>query len=183
MIPSHVSAAKENRAVARLAEIVALEWGYPPDKAKQIKTVAALHDVGKLKIPESILNKPGKLDASEFELMKTHTILGAEMLSSIRGVLGEMAVKTALWHHEHWDGNGYWGVPSFYLPDYVNITAISDVFTALIAERPYKAAFPPEEALAYIQDQAGLQFSSELVGAFVPLILSDVRVPAVFTGS
>jgi HD-GYP domain-containing protein (c-di-GMP phosphodiesterase class II) len=112
--------------------------------------------------------------------MKTHTKLGAAMLSSIQGVLGEMATLTALYHHEYWNGKGYWGVPSFYLPDYVNITAISDVFTALLSARPYKAGWPPEDALAYIQNQSGTQFSDELVRIFIPLIWNDNRVPEIY---
>jgi len=172
----------EDKAVGRLSEILAAECGYDPAAARQIRAAAALHDVGKRKIPKSILNKPGKLDAHEFEIMKTHTKLGVEMLSSIQGTLGEMATLTALYHHEHWDGNGYWGVPVNYLPDYVGIVAICDVLTALLSVRPYKGAWPPEEAFAYIQNQAGTQFSDELVGIFVPLIRNDERVSAIFNG-
>lgn len=156
--------------------------GIPPAKARQIRAAAALHDVGKIKIPQSILDKPGKLNAREFEIMKTHTLLGAEMLSSLRGVLGAMAVKTALFHHEHWDGTGYWGVPAFLLPGYINITAICDVFTALVSERPYKEAWPPRKAVAYIEKQAGTRFSPELASVFLSLIQNESRVPAIFTG-
>ena len=168
--------------MARLSEIVALETGISPEKARQIRTAAALHDIGKQKIPESILNKPGKLSAGEFEVMKTHTLLGAEMLTAMKGALGAMAVKIALFHHEFWDGNGYWGVPVSCLPDFVGITSICDVFTALTAVRCYKAAWPPEDALVYIQNQAGTQFSGELVGVFLPLVRNDSRVADIFTG-
>jgi len=172
----------ENRAVARLSELLALEMGVSPATARQIRAAAGLHDIGKQKIPKSILYKPGKLDAQEFEIMKTHTKLGAAMLSSIQGILGEMATLTALYHHEWKNGAGYWGVPSYYLPDYVNITAICDVFTALVTERPYKGAWPPEEALAYILNQAGTQFSDDLVGVFIPLVRNEERVSALFEG-
>jgi putative two-component system response regulator len=154
--------------------------GASPAAARQIKSAAAMHDAGKLRIPESILNKPGKLSAREYGIMKTHTILGAEMLSTVQGALGAMAMMTALYHHEHWDGNGYWGVPAHWLPGYVNITAICDVFTALIAERPYKGAWPPQKAVDYIQSKAGTQFSPDLVSAFLSLIRNDRRVPDIF---
>jgi putative two-component system response regulator len=172
----------ENKTVARLSELLALRMGAPPEKARQIRAAAALHDIGKQKIPESILNKPGKLTAREFGIIKNHTLLGAETLTAMQGELGAMAVKIALFHHEHWDGNGYWGVPCCCLPDYVGITAICDVFTALMAARCYKDAWPPEEALAYIQKQSGTQFSGELTGAFITLIRNDERVSDIFKG-
>jgi putative nucleotidyltransferase with HDIG domain len=80
----------ENIAVGRLSELLALERGYTPEKARQIKNAAVLHDIGKLKIPESILNKPGKLNDKEYEIIKKHTKYGAEMVSSIKGELGKM---------------------------------------------------------------------------------------------
>jgi len=173
----------ENKAVARLSELLALEMGASPAKARQIKSAAALHDIGKQRIPPYILNKPGKLDANEFEIMKNHTKLGVEMLSSIQGALGEMATMTALYHHE-WQNpslGGYWGVSMYYLPDYVGIVSICDVFTALVARRAYKEPWPPTEALAYIGQQAGTQFSEELAEVFLRLIRDDSRVPAIFT--
>jgi putative nucleotidyltransferase with HDIG domain len=172
----------ENKAVARLSELLALEMGVSPAKARQIKSAAALHDIGKQRIPPYVLNKPGKLDAHEFEIIKNHTKLGVEMLSSIQGALGEMATMTALYHHE-WHNpsfGGYWGVPTGYLPDYVSIVSICDVAVALVSKRSYKEPWPPVEVLAYIQNQAGTQFSEELVGVFIPLILNDSRVPAIF---
>jgi len=170
----------ETKAMARLSELLALEMGVCPEMARQIRAAAALHEVGKQKIPKSILNKPGKLDAHEFEIVKNHTKLGVEMLSSIQGTLGERASMIALFHHEYWNGKGYWGIPSYYLPDYVNIAAICDVFTALLAVRPYKDAWPPEEALAYIQCQSGVQFSDDLVRIFIPLVQNDNRVREIY---
>ena len=172
----------ENKAVAALSELMALEMGICPATARQIRTAAALHDVGKQKIPESILNKPGKLNAHEFEIMKTHTKLGAETLISIQGTLGEMVRAAAYLHHEWHDPSfgGYWGISTSYLPGYISIISICDVFTALMAKRCYKEPWPPEKAIAYIQQKAGTQFSNELVGVFIPLIRNDNRVPAIF---
>jgi putative two-component system response regulator len=173
----------ENEAVGRLAEIIALERGYTPATARQVKTVAALHDVGKQRIPKSILDKPGKLNADEFEIIKTHTKLGAEILTAMQGNLGEMARITSLFHHE-WinpSAGGYWGVSALYLPDYVSIVSVADVYLALLSKRVYKEAWSESDALKYIENQAGTQFSRELVNDFISLINHGGCVPAVFT--
>jgi putative nucleotidyltransferase with HDIG domain len=106
----------EEKAVARLSELIALACGAPPAEAKQIGVASALHDIGKQKIDPAILNKPGKFTAREFEIMKTHTVLGAEMLRSFQGALGEKARLIAQYHHERWDGRGYWGKQAGELP-------------------------------------------------------------------
>ena len=122
----------EDKATARLAEFLALECGICPSMAEKIRIAAALHDLGKQKIPASILNKPGKLSPKEHRIMKTHTTLGAEMLASIQGELGVMARATALYHHEYYDGSGYFGKRTEELPFYLPIVTISDIFIALI---------------------------------------------------
>ena len=172
--------ADEEKVVARLAEIIALECGIAPAKAKQIRVAASLHDIGKLRIPAEILNKPGKLTAAEFDVIKTHTTLGEAMLKSIQGELGELARLIARYHHEWYSGRGYWGRFTHEFPAAVSITAIADVFTALCFDRPYKSAWPPEEALAYIQKQSGAQFDPLLVEVFLPLVRDDSRVSAIF---
>ena len=141
-----------------------------------------MHDVGKQKIPGSILNKPGKLTAQEFEIIKTHTFLGEETLRNIKGDLGEMARTCCLYHHEWFDGGGYWGKRIDSLPFYVQFVAISDVFIALVSKRAYKHAWHPDEAMDYIQNKAGTQFSPELVSVFLSLVQSDSRVPAFSMG-
>jgi putative two-component system response regulator len=164
---SHYDEAKD---VGRLAEIVALHCGVHPAVARQLRTAAPLHDVGKSKIPSDILEKPGKLNQQEYEIMKNHTVIGAELLKSIQGGLGVMARKIALYHHEWYDGSqGYWGKRTDELPFYVSFVAISDVYIALINERSYKHAWTPEEAVDYIIEQSGAQFNPALVNVFVPL--------------
>lgn len=169
----------ENRLVAQLAELFSLRQGVTPKVAKQIKISASLHDVGKQKIPENILYSPGKLDKQEFEIMKTHTTLGAEILQNIQGELGVMARKTALYHHEWYNGKGYFGKPSGELPVYVAITSICDVFIALVSKRVYKSAWTLNESLEYIQNQAGTQFDPKLVKGFVSLIRKEPRVSVI----
>ena len=172
----------EERAVGLLSEIIALRCGVHYAKARQIRIAAALHDIGKLKIPDGILLKPGELDAREFEIIKTHTVMGAKMLASVQGELGVMARACCEWHHEWHNGGGYWGRRMGDLPYYLPFVAISDVFTALVSKRPYKDAWPPHKAVDYIQKQAGTQFSPELVRTFLSLIRSDERIAAIFNG-
>jgi putative two-component system response regulator len=167
--------------VARIAEIMALEQGVSSASASQIRAASVLHDIGKIRIPAAILNKPGKRDAREFEIMKTHTTMGAELLSSITGNLGTMSRAACLWHHEHHNGGGYWGKTSPELPPYVPIISIADVFVALVSRRPYKEAWPLKQAVEYIENQAGTQFSPELVKLFTALIRLDGRLKAIYS--
>jgi len=135
-----------------------------------------MHDIGKIGIPDNILLKPGKLDPNEWETMKTHTTIGATILSGSNSDLLEMARSIALSHHEKWDGSGY---PSNLAGDDIplvgRIVALADVFDALTSERPYKKAWPIEAALEYIREQKGKHFDPDLVDAFssiVPQILT-----------
>jgi putative two-component system response regulator len=174
----------ENRAVGQLSELMALEHGYSPIEAKQIKAAAILHDIGKQKISKQILDKPGKLTAREFAVIKQHTKIGAEMLTCIKGDIGYMARLVCEYHHEFENSKGYWGVPASYLPDYVKFVSLADVYTALISsERPYKEAWTQDNALSYIQEQAGTRYKAVLVDVFVNLIRHDSRVPAIFSAA
>ena len=165
-----------------LSEIIALENGFIPTKATQIRIAATLHDVGKQQIPETILSKPSKLTKEEFEIIKAHTILGANMLKTIKGDIGIITRACCMYHHEWFDGKGYWGKRLNELPLYISFVAISDVFSALISKRPYKNAWPLHEAMQYIQNKAGTQFSPELVNMFQKLILNDNNIPAIIYG-
>ena len=111
----------EDKAVARLAEILALKCGIHPITARQIRIAARLHDIGKQRIDPGIVQKPGKLNEREFAIMKTHTILGAQMMSSLRGSIGEVITNTCLYHHEIWGGGGYLGKSAADVPGYVFI--------------------------------------------------------------
>jgi putative two-component system response regulator len=169
----------EDKAVGELSEVVALACGVCPAKARQIRIAASLHDIGKQKL-QRLVKKPGKHTAAEFEVMKTHTTLGAAMLATFQGELGEMARTIARWHHENWDGSGYFGKYLCELPYFVEMVAIADTFTALVCKRPYKQPWPPGEALAYIETQANIRFSPALVDIFIPLAQNNSRVAAIF---
>jgi putative two-component system response regulator len=157
-------------AAARLAEELALAHGIEPDTAKQIGYATALHDVGKMMIPYDIRGKPAALTPAEFERMKAHTIWGANILRRLPGSFGTMAREIALYHHERWDSQGYWGRNAAKLPAHVQIASICDVYTALICpNRTYKRTWSVDEALDYIQAEAGTRFNPALAKAFLSL--------------
>lgn len=134
---------------------------------------APLHDVGKIHVPDAILNKPGRLTDEEFAIMKEHTTVGAEILDQAiemtpdSGYLAE-ARNLALYHHEKWDGSGYpTGIAGEEIPLSARIMAIADVFDALVSKRSYKDGFPFEKAMDIIKEGAGQHFDAKLVEAFV----------------
>ncbi len=173
----------ENLSVARLSEITAREYGLHPAVARRLYAAAALHDIGKQKIPASIVQKPGRLTEQEFEIMKTHTLIGADMLAGIKGELGRMARFIAKYHHEWYDASGsYWGRYSCDLPAYVPIVSICDVFFALLSERSYKDAWPPKEVVEYIESKAGTQFSPALVAVFLGVVRDGASLPEIIRG-
>ena len=135
-------------------------------------TSAPLHDIGKIHIPDAVLNKPGKLDDDEFATMKTHTTAGEELLIRAKSELGEseylnMAVEMAAYHHEKWNGQGYpYGKSGKEIPLCARIMAVADVFDALTSKRCYKKAMPLEKAYAIIREGSGTHFDPEIVEAF-----------------
>ncbi len=132
-----------------------------------IKQAAPLHDVGKIGIPDAILLKPGPLTAEEMRVMKMHCRIGHGILSRHNTPLLQLAATIALTHHERWDGSGYpAGLAGEAIPIEGRIVAIADVFDALTYDRPYKRAWPVEDAIHEIQSQAGRQFDPFLVEVF-----------------
>jgi len=161
---------QHTQRVGRIAAILARALDLPSEQVKLIQGGAPLHDMGKLGIPDEILRKPGKLTAQEFEIMKTHTTIGAQILSGSRFPILQKAEEIALTHHERWDGTGYAGLAGERIPLSGRIVALADVFDALTNDRVYRKAMPLEEALAEIELQRGRHFDPEMVDAFMQII-------------
>ena len=156
--------------IGRTCALLATELGLPDQEVALIRRAAPLHDIGKIGIPDAILLKPGKLTAEEFEQIKTHTTIGAEILSRSQSPLLRLAELIALTHHERWDGRGYpCGLAGEEIPLPGRIAAVADVFDALTHERPYKKAWPVQEAVDAILTEAGRQFDPAVVSAFSAL--------------
>jgi putative two-component system response regulator len=154
--------------VGDLSAEIALQLGEPAEWAEQLRLAGRLHDIGKVAVPDSILLKPGPLSAAEFDVMKTHTTIGAEILSGSASPLIQLAAEVALNHHERWDGTGYpAGRLSSDIPLSGRIVTVADVYDALISQRTYKRAWAPLEAFDYIVSARGAQFEPRVVDAFV----------------
>jgi HD-GYP domain-containing protein (c-di-GMP phosphodiesterase class II) len=134
---------------------------------------APLHDIGKICVPDAILNKPGRLTDEEFEVMKGHTVAGAEILERAKGAVSDPAYldeakRLAMSHHEKWNGQGYpQGLAGEEIPLSARIMAVADVFDALVSKRSYKDGFPIEKALDIIREGAGTHFDPQVAGAFL----------------
>jgi CHASE2 domain-containing sensor protein len=156
--------------IGLMSERLALAAGWSAAEAETLRHAAVLHDVGKIGVPDRVLLKPGKLDAEEWAIMKTHAEIGASMLSGSPSPLLQLGEEIARTHHERWDGSGYpQGLRGEEIPIAGRIVAICDVFDALRSRRPYKAAWTLDDALAEIAAQSGRHFDPELVALFVPL--------------
>lgn len=152
------------RRVAEYARIIALGTGLSEKEATVLHMAAPLHDFGKLGIPDSILHKAGKLDAAEWEVMKTHAQIGAEMLGKSKREILQAASLLAGHHHEKWDGTGYPnGLKGEDIHIYGRIGALADVFDALGSRRCYKDPWPLDEVVKYLNDQRGIHFDPKLV--------------------
>jgi putative two-component system response regulator len=155
--------------VGGTAALLAQELSLPAREVELLTRAAGLHDVGKIGIPDEILLAPRKLTIEEFEVVKTHTVIGAKILSGSRSPLLSMAEEIAWSHHERWDGRGYGGLAGEEIPLYGRITTVADVFDALTHKRPYKEAWPIDEAIAEIGRQRGEQFDPQVVDAFMAI--------------
>ncbi len=162
--------------IARLSQRLALQLGWSAEHAEMLRHASAMHDIGKIGIPDSVLLKRGKPTPQEWETIKAHTTVGAEILAGSANPLVEMAREIAIAHHEHWDGSGYpAGLRGEEIPVAARICAIVDVYDALLSKRTYKEAWSPEQTLAEIQHGSGTHFDPELVAAFMELVAHLAR--------
>ena len=157
--------------MASYSACFASKIGWSPEHCLQIELSAAMHDTGKIGILNAILRKPGKLDSAEWEIMKTHSRVGYEILSKSRAPVFTLAAEIALYHHERYDGSGYpCGLVGDEIPESARIIAVCDVFDALTMKRPYKDAWPLERALVTIREDSGSHFDPQLVDIFMSIL-------------
>jgi HD-GYP domain-containing protein (c-di-GMP phosphodiesterase class II) len=158
------------RGVVDLVNAVADELEIDPDARQELEFAALLHDVGKIVIPNDIINKPGALSDDEFELMKTHTIEGQVLLDRVGGLLGRVGeiVRSC---HERWDGHGYPdGLAGYEIPLAARIVFACDAYSAMTTDRPYRAAMSKETALEELWANAGTQFDPRVVSALAQVV-------------
>jgi putative two-component system response regulator len=148
--------------------LIAKKLGLPPQECEIILNATPMHDVGKIGIPDAILLKPGKLDPTEWEIMKKHAEIGALILSGSSSDLLQAGEIVARSHHERWDGTGYpLGLSGENIPLWGRITALADVFDALTNKRPYKDAFPNDMAIQIMKEARGVFFDPKLLDIFL----------------
>ncbi len=153
--------------MSRICGLIAEELGLAAEECKLIEMASQMHDVGKVGIPDDILFKPGPLTAEERRVMETHTRLGWNILEGSESRLLQIAADIAVAHHEKWDGTGYpQGLAGEAIPLPARITALADVFDALMSVRPYKPAWPLEKARSLIEENSGRHFDPACVAAF-----------------
>lgn len=162
---------QHTQRVGRLSALIARQLDLDDEQVELIRRAAPLHDVGKIAVPDEILRKPGKLTADEFERMKEHAPIGAQILNGSKLPLLQMAHQIALGHHERWDGSGYPNaIKGVAIPLAARIVAVADAFDALTHERPYKAAWSLEAALAELQACSGTRYDPQVVEALVRVL-------------
>ena len=171
--------------IARISELchrLAIAAGMDPEEAELLRHASAMHDVGKIAIPDSILRKPGPLSPEEWEIMKRHTTIGADLLAGSRSPLVQMGEVIARTHHERWDGSGYpAGLAGDEIPLVGRICAVCDVFDALISDRPYKHAWTLDETLREIARESGRHFDPRLAALLLnmgPELRREFDAPA-----
>jgi response regulator RpfG family c-di-GMP phosphodiesterase len=156
--------------ISRMAEELAVAVGLPAEEAEHIRDASALHDIGKIGVPDAILLKAGPLDAAERALMQRHTVVGSDLLGGSSSPTIQLAEEIARTHHERWDGAGYPnGLAGTDIPIAGRICAVVDVFDALTSKRPYKEAWTVDAALDELERQSGKHFDPALIEAFIAL--------------
>jgi putative nucleotidyltransferase with HDIG domain len=178
--------AEHSEEVADLAEKIARDLGLPEDQIETIRAAALVHDIGKVGIPDTILNKPGPLDEPEWQLIKKHTLIGFDLLKNLE--MYSEAAQLVKYEHERWDGSGYpEGLKGEQIPLGARIIHVADVYHALTSDRPYRESqgkpshYEPAEAVRIIQAESGRQFDPKVVEALVRVISDEINEPLWFS--
>jgi len=155
------------KRVAEYSKILALHYGLGEEESEMLKQVSPMHDIGKVAIPDAVLNKPGRFDPEERAVMETHAELGYDMLKASQRTLLKAAAIVAHEHHERYDGKGYpRGIAAEEIHIYGRITAVADVFDALGSDRCYKKAWEDEKIFKLFKEEKGKQFDPQLIDIF-----------------
>jgi putative two-component system response regulator len=157
--------------VGRTSALLAAELGLTHDEVQLIRHAAPLHDIGKIAIPEAILLKTDALTLDEWDVLKTHTTVGARLLTGSMSPVLQVAEEIALYHHESWDGTGYAGIAGEDIPLVGRITAVADAFDALTHARPYRSAWPPSDAMDWMRTMRGQRFDPRVLDALGEVLL------------
>jgi putative two-component system response regulator len=164
------------RRMALYAALLAQALGWPAERVELLRLAAPMHDIGKIGVPDQILQKPGTLTPEELTRMREHTVIGANILQKSNFLLLRMAADVALCHHERWDGSGYpRGLYGETIPESARIVAIADVFDALLTDRIYRPAFSESEALALMHASKG-QFDPRIFACMVQHLDEFLRI-------
>ena len=156
------------KRISRYSALIAKKLGLSASEVQDILYASPMHDVGKVGVPDSMLIKPGRLTEQEFECIKAHTIIGADILANSRGKILRIAEQIAISHHEKWNGKGYpHGLLKERIPIVGRIVGLVDVFDALTSRRPYKDPYPVEVACDMIKKESGQHFDPDLVDVFM----------------
>ncbi|MFI3250724.1 MAG: HD-GYP domain-containing protein, partial [Eubacteriales bacterium] len=161
-----------SRRVAFYSKCIATALHFSEDDIDSTYVAALLHDVGKISIPDSVLNKPARLDNAEFEVMKTHASRGADILAGIKGRTDLMI--GAEYHHERYDGTGYGnGLKGDEIPLIARIICVADAFDAMYSSRVYRKKMPLEYAISELEKYSGTQFDPDIVKVMIALLQTD----------
>ena len=170
------STREHSRRVAALAVRVGMKMGLPAPALRRLAVAGLLHDIGKLQVPEQILNKPGRLTDEEFAVIKTHPRKGADLLAHLGGFEHELPI--VLWHHERFGGGGYPdGIAGHAIPLEARIMTVCDVYDALISRRAYREPWSHERAMAQIVSETGATFDPACVDALAAVLVGAGEQP------
>jgi putative two-component system response regulator len=163
--------------MSQTSTLIAASLGWGSDDCELLLHASPMHDVGKIGIPDAILLKSGPLEPGEWEIMKSHSAIGAHILADGDSDLLRMAGVIALNHHEKWDGSGYPnGLAQYAIPQAGRIVAIADVFDALMSSRPYKKPWAVDAAVAFVSENSGKQFDPEVVMHFLKCLPGIIAI-------
>lgn len=163
--------------MSKMSVVMGKALGMNDEQCDLLLNASPMHDIGKIGIPDNILLKPGKFEPHEWEIMKTHAQIGADILSEGDSALMNMASEIAISHHEKWNGSGYPnGLMEEDIPLVGRITALADVFDALTSVRPYKKAWTVEDSVALIKEESGKHFDPKLVKVFLENLSKIVSI-------